>query len=601
MTTASPVFNRLHLGIAAALALAAALPLLLRSEYALFVATQLCVYYLVALGLNVLTGYGGQTSIGHGALVATGAYVTALLTVDGGVSCWVAFPLAMVASALLGTLMALPTFRLSAWYFALITLAFARVVAGLLTEWAPLTHGFDGVIGIPPPTIGSYAFSAVDMYWFALALSALAFLLTRNIIASRYGRALQALRDNPLAAVSAGVSLGRLKIYAFVYSAILAGAAGALFAVQKTVITPDDFTTDLSIFFLLVVVVGGLGRLHGPLLGTLTFFLLPELMSSLESWRLLVYGALLLVLTLYMPEGVAGGLDALRRRFSRTPATAPFSMDTAAPTHRAPVNGAKLSIRQVSKRFGGVPALDGASLEVAAGSITAIVGPNGSGKTTLLNVVTGFYPIDNGSITLDGRSIAGRSATALARSGVRRTFQTPKLLPTLSVLENVMLGDYSSEKTSLPSLAVGTPSARRERRERVGEALRHLRFVGLDKRADVLAGETPHGQQRLIEIARALAGEPRLLLLDEPAAGLSLSELDGLCSLIRDIAALGTTIIIVEHHLDLVAKLANSVHVLEEGRVIASGPAAAVFADEYVLKAYMGGRAITTGGASDAA
>jgi ABC-type branched-subunit amino acid transport system ATPase component len=375
-----------------------------------------------------------------------------------------------------------------------------------------------------------------------------------------------------------------------------------LFAVQKTVITPDDFTTDLSIFFLLVVVVGGLGRLHGPLLGTLTFFLLPELMSGLESWRLLVYGALLLVLTLYLPDGVAGGLDALRRRFSRSaPVTGLSSIEIGGPTHRLRVDGAALSVRQVSKRFGGVLALGGASLEVPAGSITAIVGPNGSGKTTLLNVVTGFYPIDDGSIKLDGQDIAGRSATALARSGVRRTFQTPKLLPNLSVLENVMLGDYSSEKASLASLAVGTPSARRERRERVAEALLHLRFVGLDKRADLPAGEAPHGQQRLIEIARALAGEPRLLLLDEPAAGLSLSELDGLCSLIRDIAALGTTIIIVEHHLDLVAKLASSVHVLEEGRVIASGPAATVFADEHVLKAYMGGRAITTGNASDAA
>jgi ABC-type branched-subunit amino acid transport system ATPase component/ABC-type branched-subunit amino acid transport system permease subunit len=600
MTNLSSLSNGIRLGIATLIALAVTLPLLLRSEYALFVATQLCVYYLVALGLNVLTGYGGQTSIGHGALVATGAYVTALLTVDGGVSFWIALPLSMAASAVLGTLMALPGFRLSAWYFALITLAFARVVAGLLTEWSPLTHGFDGVIGIPSPSIAGYVFSARDLYWFALLLSALAFLLTRNIAASRYGRALQALRDNPLAGVSAGVSLGRLKIYAFAYSAILAGAAGALFAVQKTVITPDDFTIDLSIFFLLVVVVGGLGRLHGPLLGTLTFFLLPELMSGLESWRLLVYGALLLLLVLYLPDGVAGGLDALTGRLTRGRSEA-ATTDIVGATHRPRVNGAALSVRQVVKRFGGVPALNEASLEVPAGSITAIVGPNGSGKTTLLNVTTGFYPIDSGSITLDGQDISWRSAASLARSGVRRTFQTPKLLPNLSVIENVMLGDYSSEKASLLSLVVGTPFARKERRERMAEAMRHLRFVGLDRRADLLAGETPHGQQRLIEIARALAGEPRLLLLDEPAAGLSMTELDGLCSLIRDIAALGTTIIIVEHHLDLVTKLADAVHVLERGEVIASGSAESVFADEYVLKAYMGHRAVTAGAASDAA
>jgi ABC-type branched-subunit amino acid transport system ATPase component len=497
--------------------------------------------------------------------------------------------------------MALPAFRLSAWYFALITLAFARVVAGLLTEWSSLTHGFDGIVGIPSPSIGGYTFTARDLYWFALSLSAIAFLLTRNLVASRYGRALQALRDNPLAGVSAGVSLGRLKIYAFAYSAILAGAAGALFAVQKTVITPDDFTVDFSIFFLLVVVVGGLGRLNGPLLGTLTFFLLPELMSGLESWRLLVYGVLLLVLALYMPDGVAGGLDALTRRFGRAQPSGLSPAHTDAPIHSARVNGAALSVRNAVKHFGGVPALSGATLEVPAGSITAIVGPNGSGKTTLLNVVTGFYPIDQGFLALDGQHIAGRSATALARSGVRRTFQTPKLLPNLSVLENVMLGDYSSEKASLLSLAVGTSFARTERRKRVAEAMRHLRFVGLDQRADLPAGETPHGQQRLVEIARALAGEPRLLLLDEPAAGLSLSELDGLCSLIRDIAALGTTIVVVEHHLDLVTKLADTVHVLDGGKVIASGRAETVFADEYVVKAYMGRRAVTAGATFDAA
>jgi branched-chain amino acid transport system permease protein len=591
--------RRALMGLLAIVAIA--LPLLLRGEYPLFVATQLCIYYLVALGLNVLSGYGGQTSIGHGALVAVGAYVAALLTTDAGFSFWTALPLALIAAGALGALMALPAFRLSAWYFALITLGFARVVEGLLTQWSPITHGFDGVVGIPAPSIGLYVFSARDLYWMALAFAMSAFLVTRNLMASRWGRALQALRDNPLAGVGAGVSLGWLKIHAFAYSAVFAGAAGALFAVQKTVITPDDFTTDLSIFFLLVVVVGGLGRLHGPLLGTLAFFLLPELMTGLESWRLLVYGGLLLVLSLYMPDGVAGGLEALAQRFGGRRTTTHDVDEPEETASRQRVAGAVLTIEDVAKRFGGVPALDGVTLEAPAGSIHGIVGPNGSGKTTLLNVVTGFYPADSGQIRLDGRSIAGRSAAAIARMGVRRTFQTPKLIPELSVLENVMLGGYASERTSLFAIALSTPGARRERRQRRAEAPRHLRFVGLDKRADDPAGETPHGQQRLIEIARALAGEPRLLLLDEPAAGLSMAELDGLCSLIRDIAALGTTIVIVEHHLDLVASLASVVSVLERGKVIASGPASSVFADPRVREAYMGGRALAPTGLSHVA
>ena len=471
---------------------AAALPWLLRGEYVLFVATQLCVYYLAALGLNVLMGYGGQTSIGHGALVAVGAYIAALLMVDGGFSFWLAFPLAMLGAAAVGAAMALPTLRLSAWYFALITLGFARVVASVLTEWSSLTHGFDGVVGGPPPSIGGHAFGDRDLYWLALALSVAAFLMTRNLLASRYGRALRALRDNPLAGTGSGVSLGRLKIQAFVYSALLAGAAGALFAVQKTVITPDDFGVDFSIFFLLVVVLGGLGRLHGPLLGTLTFFLLPELMSGLQSWRLLVYGVLLLIISLYAPDGVAGALEALRKRFRRAPVAinAPIR-DAAVPKPR--IVGAALIVSGVAKRFGGVPALDEASLNVPAGTIHAIVGPNGSGKTTLLNVVKGFYPIDRGAILVDGKSIVGRDAAAIARSGIRRTFQTPKLIPDLSVLENVMLGAFSSERASLPALALRTPFARREHDERAAEALRHLRFVGLDARAADPASEIPHG------------------------------------------------------------------------------------------------------------
>jgi branched-chain amino acid transport system permease protein len=579
-------------GVILVLGAAIILPLL-RSEYALYVATQLCIYYLVALGLNVLTGYGGQTSIGHGALVAIGAYTAALLMVDGGLSFWLALPLALAGSALIGAAMALPTFRLSAWYFALITLGFARVVASILTEWGSLTHGFNGVVGVPPPMIGSHVMGDRDLYWLGLALSVAAFLVTRNLLGSRYGLALRALRDNPLAGIGSGVSLGRLKIAAFVYSALLAGAAGALFAVQKTVITPDDFATEFSIFFLLVIVLGGLGSLHGPLFGTVAFFLLPELMSGLQSWRLLVYGALLLVFSLYAPDGIAGGVEAFRRRFRRPPVSTGSAIEEVAlPTTR--ITGAALQVVNAAKHFGGVPALDGASLDVAAGTIHAIVGPNGSGKTTLLNVVTGFYPIDDGTIAVDGKSIVGNDATVIARAGIRRTFQTPKLIPDLSVLENVMLGAFSNERASIAALAFRTPFARREHAELAAAALRQLRFVGLDARADDPASEIPHGQQRLVEIARALAGNPRLLLLDEPAAGLSMSELDGLCALIKDIAGLGATIVIVEHHLDLVASLATSVSVLEQGRVIASGPAESVFADERVLKAYMGSRPVAS-------
>lgn len=579
------------------LGVAVLLPFALRGEYALLVATQLLVFYLVVLGLNLLTGYGGQTSIGHGALVAVGAYVAALGMVDHGLSFWVALPLAMVGTGLAGALMALPTFRLSTWYFALITLGFARVISGLLVELEPITHGFSGVIGVPMPRVGAYEFSGRAFYWLVLALAFAAYLVTGNLIASRYGRALMALRDNPLAGIGAGISLGRLKIMAFVYSAMLAGAGGAMFAVQKTVITPEDFTTDLSIFFLLVVVLGGLGRKHGPLIGALAFFLLPELLTDLQKWRMLIYGAGLLLLTVYAPDGIAGALEALRDRFARKRRPAPVpAMTTAAPLPR--LAGADLVVEGVSKSFGGVTAVADLSLGVPAGSVHAVVGPNGSGKTTLLNLITGFYPVDQGRILVAEDNVVGRGATAIARNGVRRTFQTPKLIAGLSVIENVMLGAYTAEAATMAEIALALPRARREAIERRAEAMSYLRFVGLDVRADDPAGEIPHGQQRLIEIARALVGRPSLLLLDEPAAGLSLAELDGLCDLIKAIAGLGTTVVIVEHHLDLVANLAQSVTVLDRGRLLAAGTPDTVFNHPDVVAAYMGGRALNGQGAS---
>jgi len=570
------------------------LPMLVRGEYVLFLCTQIGIYYLIALGLNLLSGYGGQISLGHGALVAIGAYAVAISMVDYKLSFWLAAPLALALTAGAGALMALPAFRLSTWYFALVTLGFANVVGGLLTEWRGLTHGFAGVVGIPKPALFGHVLTQGELYWLMLATCLGAFLVVRNLVASRFGRALLGLHEHAVLVQGVGASLVRLKMQAFVISAVLAGLAGAFMAVHKTVITPDDFPTDLSTFFLLVIVLGGMGRLHGALIGTLVFFIVPELLAALHDWRLLIYGTALLLLILFAPGGLAGGLESLARRLGRG-GTAAADEPSGSPELQR-IDGAALKVQSVSKHFGGVSALSDVTLELAPGTVHAIVGPNGSGKTTLLNLISGYYPLNGGSISIGGRDVAGLSASHIARIGVRRTFQTPKLIAELDVLENVMLGAYSDETRSLAAIGLGLPGARREARERTAEAMRYLQFVGLHKRAHDPAGEVPHGQQRLVEIARALVGRPSLLMLDEPAAGLSLSELDGLATLVNEIAKLGTTVVIVEHHLELVANLCRSVTVLEGGRILASGTPAAVFNDEKVMAAYMGKRAIAAGG-----
>jgi ABC-type branched-subunit amino acid transport system ATPase component len=430
-----------------------------------------------------------------------------------------------------------------------------------------------------------HLFSDRDLYLLVVVFVVAIFIILHNLIQSRMGHAMVAVRDNPLAATASGASLLAVKMFAFVVSAALAGIGGAFFAVQKTVISVDDFGTDFSVFFLLIIVVGGLGRLWGPIVGTLVFFIVPEMLGPLQSWRILVYGVALLVLMLFAPNGIVGALENVwRRRRPLRPGEAP----TAEPVKQNPISGARVDVRDIKKRFGGVQALDGVKLTVDAGTTHAIVGPNGSGKTTLLNMICGFFRADEGSVSLDDVAVLGRSPQAIARLGVGRTFQTPKLLGDMSVLDNVLLGSYAIQQASLAEIVLRLPRARREDGELRAVAMHYLRFVGLSDRAYDLAGDIPHGQQRLLEIARALIGRPRLLLLDEPAAGLSLTELDRLGELIREIAQLGTTVIIVEHHLELVGEICDAVTVLERGRVLAKGTPSQVFNHPEVMAAYMG-------------
>ena len=589
------------------LAGAATLPLWVGSGYALFIATQFGVYLIVAMGLNVLAGYGGQISLGHGAFVGLGAYTTALLMLNLLWPFWGAAAMGVVVSAVFGGLMALPALRVSTWYLALITLAFGRLLEKLAVEMRWLTNGFNGLANIDRPKLSGEAFSDAQLYWLVAAAALLSGLLVRNLVRSRLGRGLMAIRDNPEAATSSGVSVARLKLFAFMFSAALAGLGGALFAVQKTVITPDDFTVDFSIFFLIVVVLGGSGRIWGPFIGLCVFFLVPEFLTGLQSWRMIIYGVILLALMVFAPNGLMGAIEAGSRRLWAWMALTRGSAadggegkagDAAKAYDRSGFErtaGTPLVVAGVSKSFGGLLVLDGISLQVEAGSSHAIVGPNGSGKTTLLNLVSGFYRADSGAIVCGDDKLLALAPYQVARRGVGRTFQTPKLLNGASVLENVLLGTYGSERASIAEILLALPRARREAARLRERAMRSLAFAGMAGDAMHLAGEIPHGKQRLVEIARALVGKPRLLLLDEPAAGLSLSELDGLEHLITAIQELGATVVIVEHHLDLVTRACRTVTVLDQGRILAEGTPNGVFSNPEVLAAYMGRRPVEKG------
>lgn len=503
---------------------------------------------------------------------------------------------AIVVSIVAGTIMALPALRLSAWYFALITLGFAEVTEQMLVQWVPLTHGFGGLIGVPMPSFGGPQLGPREFLWLVLVIDLLAFLLVRNIIRSRLGRSLIAVREGGTAAVASGISVVRAKLFAFMVSAGLAGLAGALLAAQQTVITPDIFTVDFSVFFLVAVVLGGAGRLWGPVVGCIAFFALPELLTALGTWRLAVYGIVLIVLMVFAPSGIAGAVAQLAGRLKSalpTRVAERLSVGAAPSAPNAWVHGgsagAEMTMENLRMTFGGVVAVDDVSLRVAAGTVQAVVGPNGSGKTTLLNLISGYYRPVSGLVRIGERNVVGSSPPAIARMGLGRTFQTPRLLPDLSLLENVLLGAYPRERSTGLEVALRLPRARKEARLIREEALASLDFVGLADHAALPAGEVPHGQQRLAEIARSLVGQPQVLLLDEPAAGLSLRELDLLSELIREIRRRDITVILVEHHIDLITEICDRVLVLNRGAVLTEGVPADVFAHPEVIAAYTGG------------
>jgi branched-chain amino acid transport system permease protein len=560
----------------------ALVPLLVSNGYLMFLLTLSGIYVLAGMGYNVVAGYTGIISLAHGALICVGAYATAILTVKYGWPFWPAAVVSTLVGMAASALVSLPALRLSSWYFVLITIVFTTTVTALVADLRELTGGYGGIVGVPPPSVLGVKFATPHMFWLVLGLNVAVWWVLGNLIDSRIGWSFRAVRDSTISALTNGVSTAMVRLFAFVFAGGVAGLAGALFASLKVVVTPEDFPFQFSIFFLFVVVLGGPARLAGPLLGVLAFYVLPELLGGLKEYRMIIYGVGLLAVSVFLPEGIAGKLGQLARG-RRTPPKIVHGGVTL-----RPIAGAGLRIDDLIKRFGGVTALDSVSVTVAASTIHAIVGPNGSGKTTLLNMVSGLYPADGGTIRLDTIELVGRAPQNIARLGVRRTFQTPKLLAELSVLENVRFGAYDQEKSTGIGIALALPGARREARRLEQEAMGLLALVGLAERASEPAGDLPHGQQRLVEIARALAGRPRLLLLDEPAAGLSMGELQRLGDIMREIRRLGVTLVMVEHHIELVVDVAQTVMVLDQGRLLIEGTPEEVFRSESVISAYTG-------------
>ena len=548
---------------------------------------------LVAMGLVLLTGVGGLTSFGQAAFCGFGAYTTAVLTTAYGLSPWLTLPLSLVVSGIAAVLLGLVTVRLSGHYLPLGTIAWGLGLFYLFSKLEFLGRN-DGISAIPPLSIG--AFRLIDpssiyyAIWAAVLVSAL---LTTNLLDSRTGRAIRALRRGHIAAEAFGVQTPRTKLLVFIHAAVLAGLSGWLDAHFQRAVNPTPFGAQAGIEYLFVAVVGGAGYVWGGVLGAAIVVIMKEILQSYLPLILhgegqletIVFGILLVALLQLAPSGVWPQLMSLwpfkpkRRR--------PDTSLTLQPRAAAPgAPGILLKLDNARKQFGGVIAVNNVSFDVQACEIVALIGPNGAGKSTTFNLITGVLTATSGSISVLGKKLRDAPPQEVARLGIARTFQHVKLVPDMSVLENVAIGAHL--RGSAGALSSMFRLDRDDEARLLAEAARQIERVGLSDQIDQPAGSLSLGQQRIVEIARALCVDPMLLLLDEPAAGLRHIEKQRLAALLRQLRDGGTSVLLVEHDMGFVMDLADRVVVLDFGTKIAEGTPSAIKSNPEVVKAYLG-------------
>jgi ABC-type branched-subunit amino acid transport system ATPase component/ABC-type branched-subunit amino acid transport system permease subunit len=551
------------------------------------VASRVYIYWVLVAGLNLVVGFAGQLAIGWVSLLTIGAYAASALAlgrVTPEIPTFLALAAAGVLGAVFGLIAGLPALRLRTFYFAMTTLGLSTIVTQIALAWKTVTGGG---VGIPGPTMPAPFDSSWGFYFFCLGLALFVTWMTCNISASRYGRSLVAIRDAEVAAESVGIYKPKLLVAVFLFSGALAGVAGGLFASLQSYITPDAFTFDLSVLFFIAILIGGRGSILGPMIGTAILTILPDFAAPLVQWSTFLYAVLLLAIVLLVPGGIADMLDFKNRRplaQHREIWPRPELLGQVLIEPRK----SELRLKNIVLSFGGVRAVDGVDLDIHTGEVHGLIGPNGSGKTTTLNVISGYYAPQEGTVVQDGVDLTKEGAHTRARHHIARTFQTPRLIGESSVLENVMIGGNVDACGTFVESLLALPRHWKDEAHLRENAMTALTIVGLERLANVRADRLQHSELRFVEIARALMMKPSLLLLDEPAAGLSVDEIKRLGALITAISKQGTGVLLVEHHADLIFDICDRVTVLNLGKVLASGRPDEVRTHREVVNAYLG-------------